>query len=99
MAARRAGYDADAAAVRLGELARDGESQPGAFHSSARLRASPEEGVEDRIALFLGDTRAGIHHIDHRGGVYRARLHRKDSPGGRELHRIADEVVQDGTDL
>ena len=57
--------------MRLGELARDGEAEAGAFDAAARLGAAAEEGVEDRVALLRRHAGPGIDHVDHR---LRARL-------------------------
>src|ERR1043165_4281430 len=64
MAALGPAHDADAAAVRLGELARDREPEPRALDAPARLGAAAEERIEDGLALFGRHARAGVDDLD-----------------------------------
>ena len=46
------------AAVRLGDLANDGEAEPGAGHSASRTSAI--EAIEDEREILVGDARAVV---------------------------------------
>jgi len=52
MAAVLARHHADPPAVRLDELARDGQAEAGALDAPARLRPAAEERIEDRVAVL-----------------------------------------------
>src|SRR5712671_107047 len=75
--------DGDLAAVRLDQLARDGEPEAAALHVAAgRAFHAPaaEEQVEDRLALLHGDAGPRVYDFDDRFAarvsLYGARPHR-----------------------
>src|SRR5258705_10823346 len=99
MTARGPAHDADPAAVGLGELARAGEPESSAFDAPARLGAAGEKRVEDRIALFGGDARTGVDDLDDRLSAVRVREDGDGAATRRELHRVAEQVVEDRAQL
>src|SRR5581483_12345134 len=103
VAAGAAAHHRDVAAVRLGELARDGEPEPAALHparhAALAARAAAEKEIEDGLALLGRHAGPGVHHLDHRLAADHARFYRDRAARRRELHRIADQVVEDGAQL
>src|SRR6267143_4664864 len=99
MPAARLAHHADPPAVRLDELARDGEAQTGAFDATASLRPAAEKRVEDRFTLFQRHPRAAVDYIDHGLAVRRPCEHPDGAAGRGELHCVTKQVVDDRTQL
>ena len=76
-------------------------ARPRPLPSTRALACAPaaEERVEDRLALLGRHARPGIDHVDQRLVAARAREHRHVAARGRELHRVADQVVDHGAQL
>src|ERR1041385_5041729 len=100
MTAASLGHDGDLAAVRLDELARDGEAEAAALDAHAlALAAATEEQIEDRLTLLGRHARSRIDHLDHRLARLHARLDGDSAARWSELDCVADEVVDDRAQL
>src|ERR1700675_746524 len=93
MAAAAAADDLDAAAVGLGEFARNGESQARSLGTPERTGPAAEKCLENRFALLRRHAGPAVDDI-YRGqaGAF-TRLDENFSAGRGELDRIAEQVV------
>src|SRR5688572_15221011 len=89
----------DVPAMRLDELPGDREAKAAAFHTGIGLRATPEEQVEDRLALLERHAGPGVDHVDDRLAPLGPGTHGDRASGRGELDRVGDEVVDDRAQL
>src|SRR5437773_12494042 len=66
VAAARAADHGDLAAMRLDQLALNGEAEPGSLDAGFGLGPAAKKQIEDRLALFRRHAGARVHHLDHR---------------------------------
>src|SRR5258706_9648628 len=99
MAARGPAHDADAAAMGLGELARDRKPESGALDAPARFGAPAEKRLEDGVAFLRRHPRPGIDDLDDRLAAVGARKDRDGAATRRELHRVAEQIVENRAQL
>src|SRR5262249_46091450 len=78
----------DPAAVRLHDVAHDGEPEAGRAGLAAVLTL--DEALEDALALLRGDAWAGVGHADAHHAVVRARGERHLAAARRVAQRVRD---------
>src|SRR5258708_22082374 len=77
--------------MRFGDSARDGQTQ-----SQAATIGTPRlpEAIEQSCAVLLRNTRTGVGYRDMYAAISNAAADRDRAATGRELERIANEVVE-----
>src|SRR5258706_98287 len=98
-AGRGPSHDVDAAVMGLGDLARDRKPESGALDAPARFGASAEKRLEDGVAFLRRHPRPGIDDLDDRLAAVGARKDRDGAATRRELHRVAEQIVENRAQL